>query len=287
MHCPVRSIECNAFNTSHITADGKYCITGSSDRTVRLWNPTRIDPAYRPPPTAAAATFADGINDAQVSSSRIISSQEYYGRPQQPSQPLPSALPMQTYADGHVHPISSIATNSSSTILLSASDKTLLATDLVTAQLKQKFWGHVGRIEYVTCLGAANNDNGHMVGDDIYASASYDSTVRLWDARSRAKEPLMVLDQATDAVTCVAAGKGGDAQIVTSSVDGKVRHRGLFLLFAMLIRLWNVLTRDFAQSNTRLEPTIYAPPNSSRKISSILSHPSPSPRTERPSRPPV
>ena len=81
----------------------------------------------------------------------------------------------------------------------------------------------MARIEYVTCLGGANNDNSGS-GEEIYASASYDSTVRLWDARSRSKEPLMVLDQAKDAVTCVAAGKQGGAQIVTSSVDGKVRY---------------------------------------------------------------
>jgi len=64
-------------------------------------------------------------------------------------------------------------------------------------------------------------------GEDIYASASYDATVRLWDARSRSKEPLMILEDAKDAVTCVSSGNSalGDAQIITSSVDGKVRVR--------------------------------------------------------------
>mmetsp|Transcript_32995 Transcript_32995/g.79819 ORF Transcript_32995/g.79819 Transcript_32995/m.79819 type:complete len:394 (+) Transcript_32995:130-1311(+) len=197
------------------TADGKYCITGANDRTVRLWNPTRIDPAYRPPPAASPAhSVAHGAH---------ISSQEYYGRPQRPREP-PSALPMQTYADGHLHPIHSVATNSSSTVLLSASDKTLLATDLVTAQTRQKWWGHVARIEYVACLGGGEDSNGDgSSGEEIYATASYDSTVRLWDARSRSKEPLMVLDQAKDAVTCIASGKESEAQIITSSVDGKIR----------------------------------------------------------------
>ena len=46
----------------------------------------------------------------------------------------------------------------------------------------------------------------------------------IWDPHSSIALPL---DQATDAVTCVAAGKGGDAQIMTSSVDGKVGHSSL------------------------------------------------------------
>jgi mitogen-activated protein kinase organizer 1 len=138
---------------------------------------------------------------------------------------------MQTYSDGHIHPIYCLATNRSSTTLLSASDKTLLATDLLTAQNKQKWWGHVGRIEYVTCLGGSNSTddtkansscNGGGVGEEIYASASYDSTVRLWDARSRSKDPLMILDDATDAVTCVTQSPSHH-QIITSSVDGKLR----------------------------------------------------------------
>jgi len=140
----LRGHEDGPIHIVRFTADGKYCITGSNDRTVRLWNPTRIDPAYRPPPPPSAS----GTNTS--SSSSFISSQEYYGgrrvdgrldSKQLQNQHLPSALPMQTYTDGNIHPIHCIDTNSSSTILLSASDKTLFATDLVTAQCKQKWWG--------------------------------------------------------------------------------------------------------------------------------------------------
>jgi hypothetical protein len=46
--------------------------------------------------------------------------------------------------------------------------------------------------------------------------------LRLWDSRSRSKDPLMILEDAKDAVTCVSS-VAGEAQIVTSSVDGKVR----------------------------------------------------------------
>jgi hypothetical protein len=98
-------------------ADGKYCITGANDGTMRLWNPTHADPACG----------RDCNRDIQSSSS--------WGC-------LPSALPMQTYADGHMHPVHSIATNRSSTVLLSASDRTLLAMDLITTQAIRAFGRH-------------------------------------------------------------------------------------------------------------------------------------------------
>lgn len=232
------------FHKQTTQADGKYCITGANDRTVRLWNPTRIDPAYTTTASLHRTSFVTN------------SSQEYYGGGHgqhhrsptandddisneedrlrsPPSRLLPSALPIQTYTDGHVHPIYAVTTDRLSTVLLSASDRTLLATDLVTAQSKRRWWGHNARIEYVACLGGNISgsddatDNGlHLgggLGEDIYASASYDSTVRLWDGRSRSNEPLMILTDAKDAVTCIVSAPRGEAQILTSSVDGRMR----------------------------------------------------------------
>ena len=202
------------------TADGKYCITGANDRTVRLWNPTRIDPVYK------------HNNSSFVKNN---ASQNFNGGGQSPlasSRVLPSALPIQTYTDGHVHPIYALTTDRASTVLLSASERTLLSTDLVTAQAKRRFWGHTARIEYVACLGGENSNAdddaaAYGLGEEIYASASYDSTIRLWDSRSRSNDPLMILTDAKDAVTCVApapnTGQGSEAQIITSSVDGRMR----------------------------------------------------------------
>ena len=190
------------------TSDGRYCLTGAADRTVRLWNPTRADPAWRPPAARGGGAGTSGS---------FVSAQEYYGGggggggAGDGRDELPSSLPMMSYADGHMHPVHAVGTNPSSTVLLSATDKTLLATDMVTAQNRCRFWGHSARIECVC-----------SVGEEIYATSSYDSTVKLWDARSRSREPLATLAEAKDAVTCVRATVHAP-QLVTSSVDGKVR----------------------------------------------------------------
>jgi mitogen-activated protein kinase organizer 1 len=118
---------------------------------------------------------------------------------------------------------------------------------LVTAQCKRRYWGHTARIEYVACLGGGNSSNntavdsgGGVVGEEIYASASYDSTVRLWDNRSRSNDPLMILDDAQDAVTCVVQGSD-EAQIVTSSVDGRIRTYDL--------RMARLITEEIIRSD--------------------------------------
>ena len=81
------------------------------------------------------------------------------------------------------------------------------------------------RVRDVPGRGGGNDDNlcggsaGGGAGEGIYASALYDSTIRLWDARSRLQEP----DKAKDTVMCVAASRGrNEAQIATPSVDGRV-----------------------------------------------------------------
>lgn len=194
-------------------------------------------------------------------------------------------MPIQTYTDGHVHPIYAITTNRASTVLLSASDRTLLVTDLITAQTKRRFWGHTARIEYVACLGGGENNycnnniidttanaGGGVGSEEIYASASYDSTVRLWDSRSRSNDPLMILSDAKDAVTCVApapttntnGGQGsGEAQILTSSVDGSMRTYDL--------RMARLITEDITSSSGGTNEEYSRVPITSFSISSSSS----------------
>mmetsp|Transcript_11686 Transcript_11686/g.21850 ORF Transcript_11686/g.21850 Transcript_11686/m.21850 type:complete len:368 (+) Transcript_11686:147-1250(+) len=181
------------------TSDGKYCLTAGHDRTVRLWNPLRIDPAHQ----HYRNKQHDSSNTQGKESSLDLDS-------------LPPALPIQTYSDGHNHPVSAIDMDDLSTTLVSASEKTLVVTDILTQKLKKRFQGHVGRINSVAC----------SKGGSIFLSASYDGTVRIWDGRSFSKDPVQVLKDASDSVSCVKILENSERdvhQIMTCSVDGCLR----------------------------------------------------------------
>jgi mitogen-activated protein kinase organizer 1 len=173
------------------SADAKYCLTGSYDRTVRLWNPLRLDPAH-PPPKNLLRNPDGGIR----------------------MQSLPHSLPIQVYGDGVTHPVSAIAIDEQSTTILTGSEKTLVVHDVVTGQSQRRLQGHVGRINAV----AINRDA------QIYLSASYDATVRIWDGRSRSFEPIQILKEAKDSVTAVHFVQSDSLTLIrTASVDGVIR----------------------------------------------------------------
>jgi len=147
--------------------DVKYCLTGGHDRTVRLWNPLRLD------------------------------SQD-------------EALLMHSYHDGHMYGVTCVSSND--TTLLSASGKTLVMTDMINAKIKTRITGsHLGRI----------NDVG-LRNDVVFLSASYDGTVKLWDARQLQRyTPIQSCDEAKDSVTAVILD--GEHSFYTSSIDGNIR----------------------------------------------------------------
>lgn len=190
--------------TVEFSASGKYCLTGGHDRSVRLWNPLRIDPAFPPP---AALPPLPGADPDAV-----------------PQESLARALPIQTYSKGYSHPISALALDPSSTTLAAASNQTLVITDVVTQQVKRRFQGHAARINAVDVSN----------GCETYLSASYDATVKIWDGRSHSWEPIMTLKDAKDSVTDLHVvqdpidpknkkGQASTALIRTASVDGVVR----------------------------------------------------------------
>lgn len=87
--------------------------------------------------------------------------------------------------------------------------------DVQTAQTIRRWTGHAGRVN----RGVFGGD-----GDSVIVTGSFDGTVKIWDVKSGAYKPIMTLDDAKDSITDVAIH---DAEIVSSSVDGRVRSYDL------------------------------------------------------------
>jgi mitogen-activated protein kinase organizer 1 len=214
------------------TEDGKYCLTAGHDRSVRLFNPHRIDPEY-------IGNYSRRKKKSTIRNyPRIAPRSTDQDNGEIPFQDLPPALQIQTYSGGYQYEVSALCVTSSSAgghqqqqnqTLLAASDKTLVVTDLVTSQIKRRLGPshHTGRINAVAAGPFA----------ETYLTSSYDSTVAIWDGRSaNNKRPIQVLRDARDSVTdlhvaMIKGGADGDAiankfssvEIRTASVDGKVR----------------------------------------------------------------
>jgi mitogen-activated protein kinase organizer 1 len=169
-----------------VLADGKYCLTGGSDRSIRLFNPFRIDPVYYSSSPGSKALHRE--------------------------QQIPHALPIQSYVGLHAYPITSLALDASSVTLLSSSEKTVGVSNLLTGQLIRKLRAHDGRINSITCSPDAT----------IIVSGSYDTTVKVWDGRTRSSDPLQTFKDAKDSISKVMVDMD-KKEILSCSVDGCIR----------------------------------------------------------------
>ncbi|KAK3378257.1 WD40-repeat-containing domain protein [Podospora didyma] len=178
---------------SYSASPGTYILTGSADRSIRLYNPS---------PSATATTAA--------------------GRPSSLSSlPLPEGRLIQTYS-AHGYEVLSLAVAvDNKTFVSGGGDRAVFLWDVSTAQTLRRFGssahGHSGRINAVAFGGA---------GDSLVVSAGLDTTVRVWDTKSGgagANKPVQVLANARDAVTSLVVGGSGGAEIIAGSVDGRVR----------------------------------------------------------------
>jgi mitogen-activated protein kinase organizer 1 len=88
---------------------------------------------------------------------------------------------------------------------------------VTTAQTIRRFSGNQGHTARINSVVFAGTD------DTLVISGSFDSTVRIWDSKSGSTKPIQVLAEAKDSISCVLINSGG-SEIVTGSVDGKVRY---------------------------------------------------------------
>lgn len=100
-------------NKVKFTSDGKYCLSASDDKTIRLWNHCKDDPAYE---------YSD-------------------------SKPLPNALHIMTYAGFHNHPVYDVAVfDNNSKIGSAGGDKLLFITDIGSCDVVRRITAHDHRI---------------------------------------------------------------------------------------------------------------------------------------------
>lgn len=168
---------------TYSASPGTYILAGSSDRSIRLYNPSTTAPL--PPNDPRGAT------------------------------PVPEGRLIQTYS-AHGYEVLSLTVSSDNHRFASAGgDRAVFLWDVATAQTTRRFGsaghGHTARVNCVRFGGDGNS---------VIVSGGFDTSVRVWDARSNSGKPIQVLSEARDAVTSLAV-RG--PEIVAGSVDGGVR----------------------------------------------------------------
>jgi mitogen-activated protein kinase organizer 1 len=135
---------------------------------------------------------------------------------------------IQTYS-AHGYEVLSLAVAADNARFASAGgDRSVFLWDVATAQTIRRFAGHSSRVNSVAFGGA---------DDALLVSGGFDTTVRIWDCRSRSAKPVQVLSEARDGITSVARcttdvigasvtglGVSRDAKtVLVSALDSKVR----------------------------------------------------------------
>ncbi|KXX78932.1 WD repeat domain-containing protein 83 [Madurella mycetomatis] len=211
---------------AYSASPGTYILTGSDDRSIRLYNPS--------PASTSSISISNSITSKPASSSS--------SSPGATPPPPPAGRLIQTYA-GHAYAVLSVSVSSSNAHFASAGgDRAVLLWDVSTAQTIRRFGSastaasHTGRVNCVAFAGA---------DDALVVSGGLDCTVRIWDARSGSNRAVQVLADARDAVTCLGVTAGAAAaEVLAGSVDGRVR--------AYDVRMGRCVTDVFPASVTSL-----------------------------------
>ncbi|KIW29717.1 uncharacterized protein PV07_05507 [Cladophialophora immunda] len=150
-----------------------------------------------------------GSSDRQVHLTRT--------EPSKPENPL--SVPIQKYS-AHGYPILDIAcAQDNQTFASVGGDRAVFLWDVQAADGTLRRFGNnttQGHSSRITCVAFAGD------GDSVLASGSDDTSVRLWDVKSRDARPLMVLEEAKDGISSVVV-PGNGHEVVAGSIDGRVR----------------------------------------------------------------
>ncbi|PVU88315.1 hypothetical protein BB560_006382 [Smittium megazygosporum] len=115
-----------------------------------------------------------------------------------------------TYEAHHREVLDLFIDKSSSKFVSCGGDKTVFHWDIERPESPRKYYGHTMRINSV-CM----NDEGSLI-----VSGSFDTTVQIFDTRSRQKRPIQTLTDAKDSISSVCINQ---YQIISGSVDGYIR----------------------------------------------------------------
>eukprot|EP01039_Chlorochromonas_danica_P008018 gene8018-8844_t len=148
-----------------MTKDGSYCMTASADRTIKLWNPHKTNPATKK-------------------------------QDPDPHPAIEEALCIQTYAGVHGYPVLDVVITQDKARFASAGeDRACFLWDVGSSRVIRRIQAHDHRINAV----AFNSY------DSVLYTASYDRTLKCWDLRSNtSRDPIQTMDDFKDSVTSIA-----------------------------------------------------------------------------------
>ncbi|KAH8663975.1 WD40-repeat-containing domain protein [Xylariales sp. PMI_506] len=179
---------------AYSASPGTYILAGSSDRSIRLYNPT---------PSGSNHSGSSLITSTSTSSQSSLGTQTPEGRL------------IQTYAAHGYEVLSLSVSTDNARFASSGGDRSVFLWDVSTAQTIRRLGGnqqsHSSRINCVTFAGE---------DDTLLVSGGHDTTVRIWDVKGGSVKPIQILTEARDAISAVCV-RG--PEIVSGSVDGRVR----------------------------------------------------------------
>ncbi|KAL9042000.1 MAG: hypothetical protein Q9214_003919, partial [Letrouitia sp. 1 TL-2023] len=179
-----------------LTPFSHQILTGSSDRTIQLYNPSK---------TSSLSSSANGSGSGgQQSASGLV----------------------QTYSAHGYEVLDLSVAHDNARFASVGGDKQVFLWDVSTARTLRRWAGHFAR---VNCVAFGGEEDTVVVSErktliDAWCPrvelGSFDTSVRLWDCKSQSTKPIQTLEESTDSVTSLVVS---GHEVVTGSVDGRLR----------------------------------------------------------------